>query len=137
MNVRSFFIGAVLTLIGLNDLDAQERFRSCSAAFLDQHMIVTEYTDHGICEVSKLSGGTLTVQTVYLSPEENRPTGKLKFRLAIQDGDTGTIWSYSDKTYQDISIQEILGKCRAGDQIVLMTVDDDFALPHSKIAVKE
>ncbi|HPQ99314.1 MAG: hypothetical protein H6561_03090 [Lewinellaceae bacterium] len=137
MNVKLLFISLMLTYHAFTALNPQERFRSCAAAFLDDQIIVTEYTNNGICEVSSQATGILTVQTADLSPEESMPTGKLKFRLAIQDGETGTIWSYSDKTYKEIPIRDVLGKCRVGDQIVLLTVVDEYALPHSRITVKE
>ncbi|MCB0656732.1 MAG: hypothetical protein KDC57_11380 [Saprospiraceae bacterium] len=137
MNIKCTFIGLLFLLIAAGHLDAQDRFRSCSAAFLNDHMVVTEYTDQGICEVSKHDHGTLTVQTAYLSPEVNKPTGKLKFRIAIQDGGTGTMWSYSDKTFKEVALEAVLEKCKAGDRIVLMTVEDDYALPHSFVYVKE
>lgn len=110
---------------------------SCSAAFLDEKIIVNEYTDNGWCEISRKATGDLTVQTANLSPENSIPTGKIGFKIAIRNGQTKTLLSFSGKTWKNISIEKILAKCKVGDSIVLIITDDDFALPHNEILVKE
>jgi hypothetical protein len=44
--------------------------------------------------------------------------------------------SYSNKTYQEVDIKPLLAKCKPGDAIVLLTLDDRYALPHNEILVK-
>ncbi|MBI5916610.1 MAG: hypothetical protein HY842_14630 [Bacteroidetes bacterium] len=114
----------------------QHPFTNCSAAFLDNKIVVNQYTDQGHCELPKSANGELTVQTANLSPDNNFPTGKMSFRIAIRDGNTKTLFSFSDKTYKQVDIKTVLAKCRPGDAIVLLTTDDQYALPHNEILVK-
>lgn len=114
----------------------QERFTNCAAAFIDQRMVVDEYTPDGKCKISAAATGQLTVQTADLSPERSVPTGKIEFRIAIRDGHTKTLLSFSDQVYQQIDVRQVLDKCRPGDTIVLMTVKDRYSLPHHEISVE-
>ncbi len=114
----------------------QERFTNCAAAFLDGKIVVNEYSPTGHCEMLKSATGELTVQTADLSPEHCIPTGKIGFKIAIRDGNTKTLISFSDKTYKQLDIKPVLAKCKPGDSIVLLTTDDEFALPHSEILIK-
>ncbi len=115
---------------------AQEHFTNCAAAFLDNKMVVSEYSPAGICEIPKSATGVLTVQTADLSPHASLPTGKLAFKIALRDRNTKTLLSFSDKTYKQVDIQSILAKCQPGDAIVLLTTTNEFALPHQEILVK-
>lgn len=134
--VKSVLIFSLLAF-NISNGHCQHPFTNCSAAFLDQKIIVDEYTDEGKCIIDPSARGMLTVQTAYLSPTESKPTGKLRFRLAIRDGNTKTLLSFSDKTYIELNIQAILEKCRPGDSIVLLTTNNEYALPHNEILVKE
>ena len=42
---------------------------------------------------------------------------------------------FSDEKFKHINIQSILKKCKKGDLIVLMTTDNQYALPHNEILV--
>ncbi len=114
----------------------QHPFTNCSAAFLNNKIVVNEYTDQGHCELQKSASGELTVQTASLSPENSFPTGKIDFKIAIRDGNTKTLMSFSDNTYKELDIKKVLAKCRPGDSIVLLTMNDEYALPHNEILVK-
>jgi hypothetical protein len=114
---------------------SQDSFTNCSAAFLDKKMVVNEYTPNGQCILSADAAGVLTVCTAELSPESSIPVDKLSFKIAIRDGNTKTLFSFSDSTYEQIDIGKVLSMCRKGDHIVLLTTDDRFALPHNEILV--
>lgn len=113
----------------------QSPFNNCAAAFLDQKMVVNEYSPEGHCELSIDAKGVLTVQTADLSPEGGVPTGKTSFRVAIRDGRTKTVFSFSDKAFQEIDIRKLLSKCQKGDSILLLTTNNQYALPHNEILV--
>ena len=110
----------------------QDRFVNCTAAYLDNKLVVNEYSPDGRCELNPSATGELTVQTM----NDTTPTGKINFKIAIRDGNTKTLLSISDKTYQQVDIKTLLPKCRPGDSIVLLTMDDRYALPHNEILVK-
>ena len=115
---------------------AQKQFTNCAAAFLDQKMVVDEYTPSGKCVLAAHSSGELTVCTADLSPSGSTPIDKIKFRIAIRDANTQTLWMYSDDSYTKVDVQKVLTKCRKGDYIVLLTTDDQYALPHNEILVQ-
>jgi len=116
--------------------NSQNPFTNCSAAFLNDKIIVDEYTDQGKCVLATDATGTLTVCTASLSPEESIPTGKIKFKIALRDKNTKTLTMFSNETYQQADIKKVMARCRKGDSIVLLTMDDQYALPHNEILVK-
>lgn len=116
-------------------IEAQNPFTNCSAAFLGKKMVVNEYTDAGKCILSATATGVLTVCTASISPTESIPVERIKFKIAIRDKNTGTLTMYTEKSYKQVDIQAVMKKCRKGDRIVLITLDDQYALPHNEILV--
>jgi hypothetical protein len=131
MSIFSLIAGCILSLQGL----AQQPFSSCSAAFVGSKMIVNEYTPKGKCRLAASSTGELSVQTVELSPTITKALQKIDFKVAIRDKATGTLHLFSDKTYQQLSVQSVLATCKKGDHIVILTRDNRYALPHNEILV--
>lgn len=115
---------------------AQEKPNQCAAAFLGNRMVVDQYTKTGICRLPATATGELAVYTVDLSPAESKALDKVDFQVAIRDKKTGTLTMYSAKTYRQIPVQQVLSKCGKGDYIVLLTVDNRYALPHHEILVQ-
>ena len=56
--------------------------------------------------------------------------------MAIEDAATKTLWLFSEETFKKIPVEKILAKCKKGDVIRLLTVDNTYALPHNEILVK-
>lgn len=115
---------------------AQKTFTNCSAAFLNNKMIVSEYTDTAKCKILLNSKGELNVGTVELSGKNSKLVNKFEFGIAIKDKNTGTLVLFSKETYKKIDIQKVLAKCRKGDSIVLMTLNNEYALPHNEMLVQ-
>jgi|GEM_PF-493383 len=114
----------------------QNNFNSCSAAFLDNKMVVNEYSPTGKCTLPIESTGKLTVCTADLSPNESKAVDRLKFMVAIRDKNTKTMVMYSNKTYKQLDIRKVLSKCSGGDSIVLLTTNNKYALPHNEVLVE-
>lgn len=74
--------------------------------------------------------------TVDLSPTERKALGKVDFRVAIRDKETGTLRSFSEKTCRQVPVQQVLAHCTPGDHLVLLTVEGRCALPHNEITVQ-
>ncbi|MFZ1714743.1 MAG: hypothetical protein WAT88_05575 [Saprospiraceae bacterium] len=115
---------------------AQAAFSNCSAAFLDNKMIVDTYSPFGACILDQTSKGTLTVCTAALSDTENKAVDKIKFKIALRDQLTKTLTMYSDETFTQISIQKIMSKVQPGDHVVLITMQSEYSLPHNEILVR-
>ena len=115
---------------------SQEKFTACTAAFLDNKMIVDEYSPDGKCIISAAATGKLTVCTAELSPERSIAVDQIYFKIAVRDQNTKTLYMYSDKKYKQVDIREVLAHCKKGDHIVLITLDDDYAVPHNEILVE-
>jgi hypothetical protein len=113
----------------------QKSFNNCSAAFLNNKMLVNEYSTSGKCSVSITQKGDLTVSTVELSSTESKAIDPIMFQIAIKDKNTGTLMIISKEKIQKIEIQKILEKCKKGDSIVVLTVNDEYSLPHNEILV--
>lgn len=114
---------------------SQEAFSNCAAAFLNNELVVDEYSPKGKCTLSDTATGELTVCTANLSPEKSVPVDKIKFKIALRDKSTGTLTMFSNETYKQVDIRKVLARCKKGDHIVLITTDTEYALPHNEIQV--
>ncbi|MFD2520887.1 hypothetical protein [Emticicia soli] len=109
----------------------------CSAAFLNNKMVVDQYTKEGYKnEIALNATGDLTVNTVELSAKENKAVTRIPFKVAIKEKDTNTIVLFSKEDFMKVDVKKVLSECKKGDQIVLLTLDKQYALPHNEILVK-
>lgn len=115
---------------------SQEKFTACTAAFLDDKLIVDEYSPSGKCVITTAATGKLTVCTADLSPEKSIPVEQIYFKIAIRDGHTKTLYMPADKKYKQVDIRELLAYCKKGDSIVIISLGDQYAIPHSEIFVE-
>ncbi|RFS16437.1 hypothetical protein [Emticicia sp. C21] len=109
----------------------------CSAAFLGNKMIVNQYTDK--CYKNELplnATGELSVSTVYLDKNESKAVDRIPFKIAIKEQGTKTITMFSREDFMKVDVQKVLSQCKKGDQIVLLTLDKQYFLPHNEILVK-
>ncbi len=113
----------------------QKLFQSCTAAFLNNKIVVDDYSPQGKCGVAATATGRLTVCTADLSLTSSVAVDKIVFKIAIRDQNTKTLVMYSNEDFQQVDIQRVLSKCRQGDHIVLLTLDSQYALPHNEILV--
>ncbi len=123
-----------------NIVIAQDLYNSCSAAFLNDQMIVEEYSATAKAKISKeakgwISAGTVNLGDVRKGEKKFEITDKFEFGVAIKDANTGTIMLFSLKAYKKIEAEKVLAKCKKGDSIIIMTTDNTFALPHNEILV--
>lgn len=137
MNIKKFILPAFLGLWFAMPCVAQKLpFNSCSAAFVNNKMLVDDYSPTGKCALSASSTGTLSVSTVDLSPGGvGVAVQKIKFKIALRDHQSKTLTLFSSVTYTQVDLQKVLARCRKGDSIVLITTDDAYALPHNEILV--
>lgn len=114
----------------------QQTYSNCTAAFLDNRLIVNEYSPEGKCMLDSTARGILTVSPSTYDNNQWKADYPAEFMVAIRDKFTGTVCMYSDKRYKKLEISKVLSKCRKGDHIVLLTMDDRLALPHHEILVR-
>ncbi|WP_159473185.1 hypothetical protein [Dyadobacter sp. 3J3] len=114
---------------------AQNKFSNCSAAFLNNKMIVTEYSKKGKSTVAENTVGKLTVCTAEIGEKSTKAIEKITFRIAIRDKNSKTLVMFSDAKFKQIAIENILKRCKSGDLIVLLTTDNQYALPYNEILV--
>lgn len=127
-------IGAVFMV--LTSGFSQSAFNSCTAAFLDNKVVVDQYSPEGKCTLPLNATGELTVATIDGSETGIFSVDKIKFKVALKDKNTGTMTMFTDENYKRLDIQKVLARCKKGDSIVLITLDDIYALPHNEIVVQ-
>ena len=115
---------------------AQDKFSNCSAAFLDNKMIVEKYEPNTKAHISKNAVGELTVCTANISEKETKAVDKILFSVAIKDSKTGTLILATKKPVLKYDLSTVLIKCKTGDSIVLLTENEQYALPHNEILVE-
>lgn len=114
----------------------QKNNQQCAAAFLNTRMVVDEYSPKGQCRLALQSIGELTVQTVQLSSTESKAIAAIAFKVAIRNGETNTLTLYSSTDVVKVDVKEVLKRCRKGDSLVLMTVSNQYSLPHNEILIQ-
>ncbi|GAB3175595.1 hypothetical protein [Telluribacter humicola] len=114
----------------------QDNFKHCTAAFLGTQLVVNEYSPKGKCVLPSTSVGTLTVQTVNLSADKVSRVAEIPFKVAIRDKETQTLVMYAKEDFKQVDIRQVLAKCKKGDSIVLLSVDNQYALPHNEIIIQ-
>ena len=124
--------GVCLTTLAI----AQQPFTNCAAAFVGTKMVVDSYAPKSHCRLSGGATGVLTVQTVDLSLTQVKAIDKIDFKVAIRDKATGTLHLFSSETYKQLPVQNVLTTCKKGDYVVLLTVNNQYALPHNEILVQ-
>ena len=110
-------------------------FSNCAAVFLDNKILADEYSTNGKCVVQQGTKGKLMVSTVDFSFDSVEPYKTVGFKIAIKNEKTNTLWLYSEKTFYEINLEDILATCEPGDKIILLTVDKEYSLPQNEIAV--
>jgi hypothetical protein len=126
---------AILMIAFTINIKAQNRFNECSAAFLNQKMIVDDYSPKGKCVIDTNATGQLTVSTAIYENDTWRAVEKISFKITIRDSKTKTLFSFSDATYEEVDIKKVLAKCQKGDYILISLVKDLYALPHNEVLV--
>jgi hypothetical protein len=112
-----------------------DKYQNCAAIIFNGEMLVDDYSPRGICQLNQSKRGKITVSTVELSSDGGEPQKDIGFQIAIRNTATNTLWMFSKKTTRSIMFEDILAKCQPGDQIVFMTVDQEYALPHNEIEI--
>lgn len=115
---------------------AQESFQQCTAAFLNKNMVVNEYSPSGKCVLTTTAVGELTVRTVELSPMTTEALRAIPFKIAVRDAQTNTLTMYAHGDFIKVDVQQVLTKCKKGDSIVLLTLNDHYSLPHNEILIQ-
>lgn len=132
-----YLFGGIFSLITFTiSLSAQSKFSNCSAIFLNQKMVVDDYSPNGRCVLKPNASGQLTVCTTVFENNQWRAVENIYFNIIIRDGSTKTLLAYSNVTYKSIGIQDVLSKCRKGDYILISVIKDEYALPHNEILVE-
>lgn len=124
----------------ISDSYGQDSFSSCSAVFLNDQMIVEEYSASSKAKISKdaqgwISAGAVSLGNVSKGEKKFEITEKIEFGVAIKDANSGTIILFSPKEFKKIEAEKVLAKCQKGDSIIIMTTDNTFSLPHNEIVV--
>lgn len=127
---------ALSILWTINLFGQKEPFSNCAAIFLNEKLVVDDYSPTGKCQLPYSSTGKLTVCSATYENDKWSCTEKIDFRVAIKDGNTKTLWSFSDQSFKEIDFKQVLAKCKKGDFVVILTVNNLHALPHNEILVE-
>ncbi|MBK7871066.1 MAG: hypothetical protein IPJ74_10445 [Saprospiraceae bacterium] len=119
-----FIILNLLIFINLFGQQGKGNFSNCAAIFLNQNMLVNEYSPEGKCIVDANTKGELSLHAADMSNDKvTKASEKITFKVAIRDRDSKTLMLFSEKSYQEINIQDVLAQCKKGDFIVLLTLE--------------
>lgn len=126
-----FFYAAAL------QAQSESDFNNCSAIFLNDKMLVNQYSPEGKCTITTSSTGKLSMHPVELL-EDGRaiPKGDIRFKVAIRGLPGNSLMLWSERTYTEIELSKILPACKKGESIVLLTLEREWAVPHNEILIE-
>lgn len=125
----------VLTLFVTVNTFGQKSHNECVAVFLGEDMVVNEYSPRGVSKISLQTDGVLTVNLVELGDKAAVKGESIGFMLALKDKETETLTMINLKSSKGINASKVLGKAQVGDQLVILLVNDKYALPHHSIEI--
>ncbi len=110
--------------------------KSCSVILLNHQWLINSYQKDEKIRLSKNSKGLISVhETGDLTTKAYKET-PIAFKVGILKRADNTMTSFSDKTFNEIEVNEILKKCELGDKIIiLLAKDGQYSLPHHQIEV--
>jgi hypothetical protein len=110
--------------------------KSCSIIVYNNRWLIKDYNMEEKAYISKEAKGPITIHETGDISSKTFKKNKLLFRIAIQRKDDNTLISYSEKTFETASVEDVLKKCNVGDHILILLVDQDaYSLPHGAIEV--
>ena len=116
--------------------DLTKDYQSCAAIFFEGKMLVDKYAPSGKCKITKEVKGKFTLAAVELTDSSATPIQQIPFRVAIKNKATNTLWMYTQKSVQEILLEDLLMECQPGDKLLFLTEDKSYALPHNEVEVK-
>ncbi|MEL6649972.1 MAG: hypothetical protein AAFQ87_04120 [Bacteroidota bacterium] len=129
-----FFIGLCFGA----SLWAQGDFSTCAAVYLNDNMLISEYSPRGESKVSLNAQGQLRLRKIVAPKDKWEVSGpSQEFRVAIKDKQTGSLVMLDDRRYRSLELSEILAFCEAGDKIMILATDRSLGIPGSEILVVE
>ena len=108
-----------------------DTYNDCAAIFFDDEMLVDDYSPRGVCKLQSGQRGEIYVATVKLTDGGGGyAMEKIPFQIAIKNNRTNTLRMFSAKVYESVQFEDILQQCEEGDEIVILTTDNQYSLSH-------
>jgi hypothetical protein len=126
----------LLLLLPMLMAHREEPLTRYSAVFLKGNLVASALgRDSFSRQISQKAKGDLTVQLLAFSEHETQVLHKLPFRIGIRNWKTGELTPFSDQTYLQIPVEEVLLRCGLNDQIELTLTDGQFYLTENRLMV--
>jgi len=133
------FLSCILSITGFGQSTAlpvyDDSFSDCAAILYKGEMLVDTYSPDGKCKLETGMTGKISVATVSLSEEGGIPTKEIGFKVAIKNTRTNTLLMYSDDTFFEVELEDLLKACGKDDHLIFITVDRKYALTHHEVEV--
>ena len=109
---------------------------SCSVIVYNNKWLVKSYDKDEVMSLSVAAKGLLSVhETGDIALRSFKP-GDIPFKVSILKSDNQTLVSYSEKAFKSVPMEEVLKKCKPGDEIFISLQNEaKFSLPHHRIKV--
>lgn len=106
-----------------------------SSILLDGESIAKVDTPPGPLQVDIMKKGVLSVATIDRSGGEYLPVKQVGFKIAIEEYHSNGLSMFSEETYYEIDVEEVLKSCNMGDKIILITVEKRYQLSRHELIV--
>lgn len=108
-----------------------------TAVVFDGEVLAKPDSPDGPLQIPDKVSGILKVTTVAGSNSENRPLSPVDFKLAIKSFRTNTIRMYSEETFQEVELADVMKKCDFNDQLIFILVDKKYRLPRHEVILMD
>lgn len=115
---------------------SQNDFSDCAAIFYKDTMLAEKFERGKEFVLDQGMTGKLSVSAIRFSGcNSAEAVKKIPFKIAIKDSKSHTIWMFSDDTFYEVELKNILKRCNHDDKIIFMTVDKKYSLSQNEIVV--
>jgi hypothetical protein len=110
--------------------------KSCSVVVFNNQWLPKSYQADTKPTLSKKATGLISVhETGDIAKKGFLPT-PLDFKVGILRKSDHTTVSFSEASYREVEVNDILKKCQPGDKIIILLKDGQhYSLPHHQIEV--
>jgi hypothetical protein len=110
--------------------------KSCSVVVFNHQWLPQSYNADTQPTLSKNATGLISVHETGDIAKKGFLPMPIDFKVGIWKKSDRTTVSFSEATYREIEVNDILTKCQPGDKIIILLKDGQpYSLPHHQIEV--
>ena len=118
-------------------VENDRNYSNFTAIIYNGKPLINENTPDGPIRINKDMKGKLSVAAFDNFGNKVNPKAAIGFKVGIKDHRTNTLWMFSEQTFYEVDLADLLKECEWGDSLILMTVDRTYRLPRHELLLND